>query len=66
MVERKNGGSGVSGVVDRDRTVRGFITRIVTVRSANNYQRRGTAVDLAFTHWLSLLVCLIGQGKSVL
>lgn len=65
-VRRKDGGWEVSGEVDRDRAVSGFITRIVTVCSANNYQHRGTAVNLAFTHRLSLLVCLIGQGKSVL
>ena len=52
--------------MDRDRAVSGFITRIVTVRSASNYQHRRTVVNLAFTHRLSLLVCLIGQGKSVL
>lgn len=63
---RKDGGSGVSREVDRDRAVSSFITRIVTVCFANNYQHTGTAVNLAFTARLSLLVCLIGQGKSVL
>lgn len=52
--------------MDRDRTVSGFITRIVTVLSVNNYQHWGTVVNLAFTDWLSLLACLIRQGKSVL
>lgn len=65
-VWRRDGGWKVSGEVDRDRAVSGFITRIVTVCSANNYQHRGMAVNLAYTDRLSLLLCLIGQGKSVL
>lgn len=65
-VWRWDGGWKVSGEVDRDRAVSGFITRIVTVCSANNYQHRGMAINLAFTDRLSLLLCLIGQGKSVL
>lgn len=64
MAWRKKGGWGVSGVVDRDRTVSSFITRIVTVLSVNNYQRWRTVVNLAFTDWLSLLACPIRQGES--
>lgn len=43
-----------------------FITRTVSACSTNDYQHRGEEANQVFTPQLSMLACLIRQGRSVL